>query len=274
MVSARPPDSGLRRSKSKDLAPLEEIRKRLLLFNEEYAGIRPIAVDQIVGSVDRSTQFDKRFRPRVPEQRERARQIALAFPGGDFPPIKVFRVSDDYFVRDGHMRVVAAKQLGVEFIDAEITELTTDTAIPPEAEMIDIIHLEQRRRLLDETKLGNVRPDADLQVSRPAGYVRLRESIASHGYRLIQDRGELVSREEVAEDWYDRIFSPTVDALRRSGVTDAFPRSTEADLFLWLEQRRRSMLPSRGGLSLEDVVWDAAQQDLSNQEGPDQEDDT
>lgn len=274
MVSARPPDSGLRRSKSKDLAPLEEIRKRLLLFNEEYAGIRPIAVDRIGGSVDRSTQFDRRFRPRVPEQRERARQIALAFPEGDFPPIKVFRVGDVYFVRDGHMRVVAAKELGVEFIDAEITELTTDAAIPSEVEMIDIIHLEQRRRLLDETKLGNVRPDVDLRVSRPAGYLRLRESIASHGYRIIQGRGELVSREEVAEDWYDRIFLPSVDALRRSGVADAFPRSTEADLFLWLEQRRRSMLPSRGGLSLEDVVWDAAQQDLSKQEGPDQEDDT
>lgn len=252
--------------------PLDEVRKRLLLFNERYAGIRPIAVTDIVGSVDRTSQFDRDFRPRVPEQRERARQIALRFPGGDFPPIKVFQIAELYFVRDGHIRVAAAKQMGVEYIDAEITELTTDAEIPPDVEMIDVIHLEQRRRLLAETKLGDVRPDADLRVSQPVGYVKLRESIAAHGYRLIQERGELISREEVARDWHDRVFEPSIDALGRSGVAAAFPQSTPADLFLWLEQRRRSVLPMRGPVSLEDVAWEAAQEDLRSQDDSEDED--
>jgi hypothetical protein len=262
MTSPRTSGSGSKRQKPKELVPLDEVRKRLLLFDEQYAGIRPIAVADIVGSVDRSSQFDRNFKPRVPEQRERARQVALKFPGGDFPPIKVYQIAELYFVRDGHVRVAAARQMGVEYIDAEITELTTDAEIPPDVEVIDVIHMEQHRRLLVETKLDEVRPDADLRVSQPVGYVKLRESIAAHGYRMIQKREELTSREEVARDWYDRVFAPSVDALQRSGVAEAFPDSTPADLFLWLEQRRRSALPLRGPVSLEDMAWEAANDDL------------
>ncbi len=272
MTSPRNPGSGAKRRKPKDLVPLDEVRKRLLLFDERYAGIRPIAVADIVGSVDRSSQFDRDFRPRVSEQRERARQIALRFPGGDFPPIKVYQIAEFYFVRDGHVRVAAAKQMGVEYIDAEVTELTTDADIPADVEMIDVIHMEQRRRLLSETRLGDVRPDADLRVSQPVGYIKLRESIARHGYQLIQERGKLLTREEVAQDWYDRVFEPSVDALGHSGVAGAFPQSTPADLFLWLENRRRSVLPMRGPVSLEDVAWAAAHGDLDDDDDREDED--
>ncbi len=264
MTSPRTSGSGSKRQRPKELVPLDEVRKRLLLFNERYAGIRPIAVTDIVGSVDRSSQFDRDFKPRVAEQRERARQIALTFPGGNFPPIKVYQIAELYFVRDGHIRVAAAKQMGVEYIDAEITELTTDEEIPSDVEMIDVIHMEQHRRLLAETKLSEVRPDAELWVSLPVGYVKLRESIAGHGYRLIQEQGKLLTREEVAQDWLERVFEPSVDALVRSGVAEEFPQSTPADLFLWLEQRRRAVLPGRGPVSLEDVAWEAANGDLRN----------
>lgn len=265
MAATRLPGSGAKKHKPKDLVPLEEVRKRLLLFTERYAGIRPIAVTDIVGSVDRSSQFDRDFRPRVAEQRERARQIALRFPGGDFPPIKTFQVGEFYFVRDGHIRVAAAKHMGVEYIDAEITELTTDAEIPPDVEIIDVIHMEQHRRLFAETKLGDVRPDADLRVSLPEGYVKLRESIAGHGYRLIQQRGELLTREEIALDWYEGVFKPSIDALQHSGIAEAFAPSTPADLFLWLEERRRAILPLRGPVSLEDVAWEASHQDLHSE---------
>ncbi|MDJ0961627.1 MAG: hypothetical protein QNJ88_13295 [Acidimicrobiia bacterium] len=251
-----------RSKKGSDLIPLNEVRKRLLLFREEYVGIRAIDVDTIVGSVDRSNQFDRSFRPHLAVDRERARQISLAFPSGNFPPIKVYRVGDAFFIRDGHMRVAAAREMGVEFIDAEITELETDDTIPTDVEMIDVIHLEQHRRLLAETELAAVYPDADLRTTRPVGYGKLRESIASHGYRLIQERGELVSRRDVAGDWYERVYQPSVEALRQAGITESLSGSTEADLFLWLEQRRRSMLPARGPLTLEEIAWETTERDV------------
>jgi hypothetical protein len=230
-------------------------------------------VDAIVGSVDHSSQFDGNFRPRLAVDRERARQISLAFPSGDFPPIKVYRVGDAHFIRDGHLRVAAARDMGVEFIDAEIMELESDETIPTEVEMIDVIHLEQQRRLLADTELGDVEPGVDVRTTRPVGYAQLRESIASHGFRLIQERGELVPRRDVAHDWYDRVYLPAVSALRQSGVAIYLSDSTEADLFLWLEQRRRSMMPARGPLTLEEVVWETTEHDLSAAQRPRAEDD-
>ena len=254
MVTGPTPEIPKKRSKTKDLVPFPEVRKRLRLFEEKYRGVRAIPVAAIVGSVDKSAQFDRTFRPRAAEQRERMRQIALAFPAGDYPPIKVFQVSDVYFVRDGHIRVATAIDKGIEFIDAEITELETEEAIAPDADLADVIHLEQHRRLRTETGLSAVRPDATFWVSLPVGYAKLRQSIAVHGFRLMQERGEILSRDDVAGDWYDGVYRPAIDALRREGLIEAFSRSTEADLFLWVEDRRRSIFVKRGPLEIEDVV--------------------
>ena len=257
MVTGPTPEIPKKRSKSKDLVPFPEVRKRLRLFEEKYRGVQAIPVAAIVGSVDKSAQFDRTFRPRAAEQRERMRQIALAFPDGDYPPITVFRVGDAYFVRDGHIRVATAKDKGIEFIDAEITELETEEAIAPDTDLVDVIHLEQHRRLLTETGLSAIQPDATFGLSLPVGYTKVRMSIAVHGYQLLQERGEMLSREEVAGDWYDRVYRPAIDALQRAGLIEAFSRSTEADLFLWVEERRRSMFPERGDVEIEDVVREA-----------------
>jgi hypothetical protein len=238
------------------------------LFREHYRGVKAIAVDAIVGSVDKSTQFDRRFRPRAPEQRERVRQVALSWPEGDFPPIKVFQAGDVFFVRDGHIRVAAAKDMGIEFVDAEITELETQQTIPADADLIDVIHLELRQRLLAETGLGSVRPDAHIEVSLPVGYTKVRESIAVHGYRLFQERGEVLPREEVAGDWHDRIYEPAIDALQRAGLTEAFSASTETDLFLWIEERRRTMFVERGPLEIEDVALEAGREAKARPQNP------
>lgn len=254
MIPPDTPQTGRKRSKPRELVPFREVQKRLRLFREHYRGVRAIPVDAIVGSVDKSAQFDRNFRPRTSEQRERVRQVALYFPSGDFPPIKVYQVGEVFFVRDGHIRVAAAKDQGVAFIDAEITELETQETLPADADLIDVIHLELRQRLLTETGLGAARADADIQVSLPVGYTKVGESIAVHGYRLLQERGAVLAREEVAADWYDRVYQPAIEALRRAGVIEVFPRSTESDLFLWIEERRRAMFVERGPLDIEEVA--------------------
>ena len=68
--------------------------------------------------------------------------------------------------------------------------------------------------------------------------------------------------EEVAGDWYDRIYLPTVTKIRDERLQEAFPRTTEADLFLYVWQRRRAIFPESGGMSLEDTVHS-----LSKEEG-------
>ena len=80
----------------------------------------------------------------------------------------------------------------------------------------------------------------------------------------------MLSREEVAADWYDRVYVPAVETLRKSGLTEAFSRSTEADLFLWIQARRQSMFPDRGNLDFDDAAWEAGRTAGANPSTEDQ----
>ena len=78
--------------------------------------------------------FDREFRPLRPELRSRWQRLAQRFPDGDFPPIVVSKLGDAYFVLDGHHRVAVARRIGMETIDAEVTELRTFWQLGPDAD--------------------------------------------------------------------------------------------------------------------------------------------
>jgi hypothetical protein len=176
------------------------------------------------------------------------------YPEGDFPPIVVYELDGRYFVVDGHHRVAIARQRGVEFIDAEITRLRSRYPLPPDADIGAIIMAEQQRRFMEESGLERARPEARIEFSRPQGYIELLEHIKIHGFHLMMERGALCSMEEIAGDWYDRVYLPTVDAIRREGLHELWPRATDADLFLWVGQRRRELFPERDDLGIEEGV--------------------
>lgn len=244
----------VRREADTTLVPLDELQQRLRMFEQSYVGIRPIPVDAIVGSADRASDFDDKFLPKTSRARDRWKNLERRFPAGDFPPIVVYQVDESYFVVDGHHRVAIAKSKGLATIDAEITRLRTRFPIPRGLDMGLLIRLEQQRFFLAESGLERARPEAGIEFSRPPGYIELLELVKLHGYNLINERRELIPIEEVAADWYDRIYLPTVEAIRREGLLDAFPNTTEADQFLWIYQRWRHLYPEHGPVSLEDTV--------------------
>jgi hypothetical protein len=236
-----------------DLLPLEEVQRRMRAFEQSYEGVRPIPVAEIIGTSDRSRDFDKNFLPRTEELRDRWKGVEKAFPEGDFPPIVVYELEGKYYVVDGHHRVAVAKQNGVETIDADITRLKPRYKMPPDADIGAIIRAEQEQLFMEESGLGRARPDARIEFTDPIGYAELLELIKAHGYHVMTDRGELVPIEEIAGDWYDWLYVPTVEAIRAEGLTDDFD-STEADLYLWIWQRRRALFPERGRMTLEETV--------------------
>ena len=89
-------------------------------------GVQPIAIDSIVGSVDgpKALAFDRCFRP--PRwSRGRWTQMCLAVRRGTaMPPIAVYRVGGEHYVRDGHHRVSVNRALGADTIDADVVELS------------------------------------------------------------------------------------------------------------------------------------------------------
>ncbi len=244
----------VKREPNEDLLSLDAVKRRLRIFEQRYIGIEPIPVASIVGTADRSAKFTKDFLPKDFETRERWRRVEQAFPLSDFPPIVAYQIGDAYFVVDGHHRVGVAKQRGVEFIDAEVTELKTREPLGADVDIAEIIHREQRQIFMEESGLERSRPRASIEFSRPLGYVELLELVQVHGYHLMLERGKVMASEDVAADWYDLVYLPALEALSDAGVREAFSDRTDADLFLWIYQRRQALFPEHGSLSLEETA--------------------
>jgi hypothetical protein len=88
-------------------------------------GVRAVELGTIVGSTepDKVRAFDARFRPPA-WTAGRWQGIWLARRrGAALPPIEVFRLGGDHYVRDGHHRVSVARALGETSIDADVVEL-------------------------------------------------------------------------------------------------------------------------------------------------------
>jgi hypothetical protein len=225
------------------LIPFDEASRRLALSRRTYLGLREIPVERIVGSVDRSDDFRRDFRPQRRLSRGRLASLRSAFRDGDLPAIAVLEAGGAYFVEDGHHRVALARELGADFIDAEVTRLETSYEIGPEVDVSQLIHTEQQRRMLDETGLGRARPNAVIEFTFVDGYTQLVEIIKAHGYDLAREIGELPTPTQVAADWHDSVYGPGLDAIRRAGLPELYAswNPTDADLFLWIYKLRRDL---------------------------------
>jgi hypothetical protein len=108
------------------LLQFDEVIRLLGFRGEDYLGMRTIRLDTVVGTVEETRDFDRRFRPTSYRDRDRWEQLDLAErDGAVMPPIEVYRVGGLHFVKDGHHRVSVAMATGQEMIDADVTEVLT-----------------------------------------------------------------------------------------------------------------------------------------------------
>lgn len=246
-----------------DLVALDEVQRRLRITGQSYGGVRSIEVHRIVGSLDRSADFDRDFRPRRHASAQRLASLRAAFPDGDLPPIEAYEVGGAYFVSDGHHRVALARERSAGYIDAELTRLQTSYEIGPDIDVRMLVHTEQQRMLLQVSGLALARPHAVIEFSRPGGYPELLELIKAHGYDLARRHSTLPSAEEVAADWFDTVYTPGVAALRRESLPAVYHYKTDADLFLWVYQRRRALRVVTPAADFDSAARDARGQRVS-----------
>jgi hypothetical protein len=237
-----------------DLLPLDEVRRRLRITGQSYAGIQAIPIDRIVGSLDRTADFDRDFKPRRRLSKNRLDGLRKAFAEGEFRPIEVYEAGGAYFVSDGHHRIALARETGAEFIDAEVTRLQTNYDLPPDTDVRELIHTEQQRLLMEESGLAAARPDLVIEFARPRGYPELLEAIKAHGYEMSRQRGIVVEPRDVAADFHDDVYIPGVAAVDDAGLKELYPFKTEADLFLWLYERRRDLRVLEPEASFDDAA--------------------
>ncbi|MDQ3924932.1 MAG: hypothetical protein M3309_13625 [Actinomycetota bacterium] len=104
----------------------EEIRRSVLGSGAMYRGRRTVEVSRIVGSVGKHEHFDPDFMPLSKASREKWKRIDRAFRlGVELPAVSLLELGGNYFVMDGNHRVSVARFHGVEWIDAEVTEVKT-----------------------------------------------------------------------------------------------------------------------------------------------------
>ena len=219
--------------------PYEEVIEALGFVSEHSAGLTVVPLDAIVGSVDRSRDYDRRFRPTSGRTRGRWEQIAAAARRGEsFPPVDLMHVGELYFVRDGHHRVSVARALGRTDIDAYVTEVTTRVDAEQATKVSDLPFKSHQRVFFDRVPLP---PEArgEIVLSEPFDYAILAEMVEAWGFRAIQSRGEAIKRKQTAVLWLETEYRPVVAMLREAGLVGD---RTDAEAYMRIAGERYWLL--------------------------------
>jgi hypothetical protein len=88
--------------------------------NRKFIGTEDIPVEKIIGTLNRQSDFDHKFRPLNRHLIERWVSVYIALEREGWPPILVHKVGESYYVEDGHHRVSIAQALGMTFIPAKV----------------------------------------------------------------------------------------------------------------------------------------------------------
>lgn len=247
------------RGKSLDLLPYDEISAKLKAFNKVDRGLQSVRLKDIVGSVGRNEDFDRNFSPLNDADIIRWASVKTAMTSLNstgLPPVSLYKIGDAYFVLDGNHRVSIAREMGLDMIEAYVTELYTrvpvSASITPEELQNKATYVE----FLEQTRLDLIIPGVDFSLSRADTYPLLAEHIDVHRYYMGQEQAREIPYEEAALDWYEKVYQPVVEMINSSGLREEFPRLTVTDLYLWVLDQQSILqealgIPIRTGYAAE-----------------------
>ncbi|MFL5870503.1 MAG: chromosome partitioning protein ParB [Solirubrobacterales bacterium] len=210
------------------ILPFDEVVEALGKRGERRLGLQTIELDSIVGTVDRTREFDRSFRPTSRRVRRRWEGIAKAMRRGQaMPPIDVYRVGELHFVEDGHHRVSVARQLGLEVIEANVTEIVTEVGAGRDVRVRDLALKSHERLFFERVPLPR-EARARIVFTEKWRYAALAEGVEAWGFRAMQADNAFMTRAEVAREWFEHEYLPVVELLR---AEDLIGRGTEAEAY-------------------------------------------
>jgi hypothetical protein len=223
------------------LLPFDVIRRNLRQQSPLYRGIQQVPLDLIVGSVGRYVEMTREFLPLNDSLKDRWVKVATLAQSEGWPPIELYKAGNVYFVRDGNHRVSAARQLKFPSIEAHVWEYPDEIEIGPKDSLDDVLNRFRERVFLEKTGLHLSQPTYNIRFTTSGRYPELQAQIEDLRQKLELIDEREVSFEEAANAWYELIYLPAVQIIRESGLLDAFPGRTEADLFAWMSLHRENL---------------------------------
>lgn len=208
-------------------------------------GTSMVPLEKIVGSVGRYHDFDKQFRQAGGKKDERLQAILKAMKAGkSMPPIALYQIRDEYYIIDGHHRFKASQELGHTEIRSRIVEL-----ISSKNTLENRLYLE-KTEFRDRTGLAN-----SIDLTELGQYGQLVKQIDEHVQFLNREKGEEISFEDAASDWYSTIYQPLIGIIKEKGLVNSFPGRTIDDLYLYISLHQWEMGKKRKyGIGVDQLI--------------------
>jgi hypothetical protein len=207
---------------------------------ERSLGVQLIRLDQIVGSVDKVKDFDRRFRPTSDRSRQRWQALAEKSRLGEYlPPIDVYKLGNLYFVIDGHHRVSVARAQGATDIEAHVTEIDTVVSTEGIGGRRDLDGKNWGLRFLKRIPLTGERR-TEINCTDPTDYHRLAEMVEAWACRKMHDEGAYFDQATMAQRWFDEEYTPVVKMIDEAGVRGR--DETGADAYIRVAKERYRLI--------------------------------
>lgn len=193
-------------------------------FDAKDRGTRPVPLAEITGSVGRYKDFDRQFRPKSHLPSDRLEHIRKAMQSGKrLPPVMLYQIKDEFYVLDGHHRIAAARELGLDRIEGRVIEFM------PSADTIENVLYCERAAFTEATGLNE-----KIVLTELGHYPYLIRQIRDHQRYLRRESGDRATMTDAARDWYDTIYKPFVALIDNGNLLVSFPQRTEADLYAYM----------------------------------------
>jgi hypothetical protein len=135
--------------------------------------------------------------------------------------------------------------LGRDVINARVIDVKTRAPLDANIDAEALLRAAEYAAFLQTTQLHRSRPEARLDVSRLGRYDEILDHILGHAYFLSLEQNRKVSLQEAAASWYDNVYRPITEAIRKHKVLEQQPGWTEADVYA--EITRRWLAASKEG---------------------------
>lgn len=237
------------RGESLDLLPYDEVSSKLRAVSQTNIGLQQVPLKNIIGSVNRTSDFDRKFRPLHDDDSSRWANVKTAMISPHavgVPPVSLYKIGEAYFVMDGNHRISIAQEMGLDSIEAYVTEVKTKVSLSSSFTLEELVEKAALADFLEDTHLDRILPGIDLSLKSIENYPLLKEHLDTHKYYMSIEQNHEVSFDDAVLDWYDHIYSPVARIIEDSGLQYEFPAYTVTDLYLWVLDKQQSLLEEYG----------------------------